>query len=334
MKILIVTGIYPPDIGGPAQYAKNLEEIWRKEGNQVKVLSYKFEKWLPIVIRHKLFFLRTLFSLKGVDFVFGLDTFSTAWPALCAVKIWNKKMIIRTGGDFLWEGYVERTGDLVLLRNFYKIFIEKWNIKERIIFKLIRWTLQNVDILIFSTEWQRDIFISAYGIDINKTRIVENYYGEKLPSYESKEKNFIAGSRPLKGKNSDRVKMAFEKAKIINSQLIYDDLTTPHSRFMEKIQNSYAVILAFLSDISPNTILDAIRCNKPFILTRECGLCDKLKDIAILVDPENVDDVTEKILWLSDPVHYEEQKKKIEDFKFTHSWEEIGKEVIKIYEQS
>ncbi|MEK9184788.1 MAG: glycosyltransferase [Patescibacteria group bacterium] len=334
MKILIVTGIYPPNIGGPAQYAKNLKEIWQKNGNKVKVLSYKFEKWLPIIIRHKLFFLRTLFSLKGVDFVFGLDTFSTAWPALCAAKIWNKKMIIRTGGDFLWEGYVERTGDLVLLKNFYGISREKWNIKEQIIFKLIRWTLRSVDILMFSTEWQRNIFVPAYEIDINKTRIVENYYGEKLLSNEPKGKNFIAGGRPLKGKNSDRVKLAFEKAKIVNPKLIYDDTTTSHNRFIEKIQNSYAVILASLSDISPNTILDAIRCNKPFILTCECGLSDKLKDIAVFVDPENVDDITEKILWLSDSTNYEEYKNKIKAFNFTHSWEEIGKEIIKIYEQS
>ncbi|MCR4334673.1 MAG: glycosyltransferase [Patescibacteria group bacterium] len=334
MKILIVTGIYPPDIGGPAQYAKNLAEIWRKDGKKVKVLSYKIEKWLPIGIRHTLFFFRTLFSLKDVDFVFGLDTFSTAWPALCAVKVWGKKMIIRTGGDFLWEGYVERTGDLILLKYFYSLSREKWNIKEKIIFKFIKWILCNVDILIFSTAWQRDIFVPAYQIDITKTRIVENYYGEKLFSYEPKEKNFIAGGRSLKGKNSDRVKMAFEKAKVINSQLIYDFTTTSHNRFIEKVQNSYAVILASLSDISPNTILDAIRCNKPFILTMECGLYDKLKDIAVFVDPENIDDITQKIIWLSDNKNYEEQKKKIETFNFTHSWEEIGREIIKIYEQS
>ena len=34
MKILIATGIYPPELGGPAEYAKNLEYIWKKGDKQ------------------------------------------------------------------------------------------------------------------------------------------------------------------------------------------------------------------------------------------------------------------------------------------------------------
>ncbi len=51
MKILICTGIYPPDIGGPAQYADNLKDEFLKQGNAVKILTYKLEKKLPIGIR-------------------------------------------------------------------------------------------------------------------------------------------------------------------------------------------------------------------------------------------------------------------------------------------
>ena len=39
MKILISTGIYPPDIGGPAQYARNLYATWKKQGHDVKVAA-------------------------------------------------------------------------------------------------------------------------------------------------------------------------------------------------------------------------------------------------------------------------------------------------------
>src|SRR3989338_9856968 len=119
MKILIATGIYPPDIGGPAQYARGVEEAWKKEGHNVKVLAFRFERKLPTGIRHLYYFLRVLFSLPGTDFVFSPDTWSAAFPATLACKLAGKKIIIRTGGDFFCEWYVERTGDRVLLRDFY-----------------------------------------------------------------------------------------------------------------------------------------------------------------------------------------------------------------------
>ena len=65
-----------------------------------------------------------------------------------------------------------------------------------------------------------------------------------------------------------------------------------------------------LGDISPNMIMDAIRYNRPFIVTRETGIYDRIKDIAIFVDPENTEDIAEKIVWLSQPENYEKQKEK------------------------
>ena len=57
-KILIVTGIYPPQIGGPAQYAKNLAEALTEGGDEVKVKTYGWEKRLPATWRHLFFFFK------------------------------------------------------------------------------------------------------------------------------------------------------------------------------------------------------------------------------------------------------------------------------------
>jgi len=93
MKILLTTGIYPPAIGGPALYVKNLEEVWRKEGHKVRVLYYELEKKLPTGIRHLLFFFRTILVLPRVDFVLALDTFSVGLPATLAARLFGKKII-------------------------------------------------------------------------------------------------------------------------------------------------------------------------------------------------------------------------------------------------
>ena len=68
--------------------------------------------------------------------------------------------------------------------------------------------------------------------------------------------------------------------------MIFEESGETFEKFMERISRCYAVILASLGDISPNMILDAIRHNKPFILTKETGLYDRLKNIAILLTPK------------------------------------------------
>ncbi|TAK57104.1 hypothetical protein EPO17_02885 [Patescibacteria group bacterium] len=333
MKILLATGIYPPQIGGPAQYAKNLAEALRAQKNEVLVRTYGLERKLPMGIRHTLFFFRSLWAMPGTDLIIALDTFSVAFPAICASRLCGKKMIIRTGGDFLWESYVERTGDLVLLKNFYATRMEKLNFKERLIFKLTRWILRSANGIIFSTEWQRDIFTPAYGLDVEKNYVVENFYGDRLPTFPAVTKDFISATRPLRWKNHARLVQAFEKVTAKGISVVHDYATVPHEQFIEKIQHAYAVILVSIGDISPNMILDAIRCGKPFIMTRETGLTEKLKDIALLVDPENVDDIVEKIEMLCDPAVHADYQSRVQNFLHTHTWDEIAEEFLAIYKK-
>jgi hypothetical protein len=66
MKILIVTGIFPPEIGGPATYSDLLLRELMARGFDVKILTYSFvvqkspvfyvsKKW-PKGLRHFIFF--------------------------------------------------------------------------------------------------------------------------------------------------------------------------------------------------------------------------------------------------------------------------------------
>ncbi len=351
MRILIATGIYPPDIGGPAQYARGVEEVWKKAGYTVKVLAFRFERKLPTGIRHLYFFLRVLLALPGTDFIFSPDTFSAAVPATIAAKLFGKKIIIRTGGDFLWEQYVERTGELVLLKNFYhntnyetdtnvrtKGFEKKLNRKERMIFRLLKFLFAHADAVVFSTAWQRDIFQGPYQLDLKKCFIVENFYA---PAEEhshilknvrmSSDKIFVGGVRALNWKNLARLEEAFTRVRQQGLPVELQLQTGSRGKFLEDIAASYAVILVSLGDVSPNTILEAISLGKPFILTRETGLYEKLKDIGVWVDSENVDDIAAKIVWLSDEHNYKAQQEKIKAFTFRHSWENIVEEIMDIY---
>lgn len=329
-KILIATPLYPPDIGGPSQYAKNLEAVWQKDGYKVVVENFgSVLKW-PTGIRHLLYFFKLCRSALGVDFILILDTYSAALPAVVVGKIFGKQTIIRTGGDFLWESYVERTGDLVLFKNFYNQSILNFNRKERIIFRLTKFILSAANIIVFSTDWQRQIFTKAYGVPLAKTRIIENYFGPKEVSVAPEKKIFVGATRALKWKNQERLAAAFAKvggASFDSSQLSYDS-------FMDKIKSCYAVVLASLGDISPNLILDAIRFNKPFILTKENGLEPRIADLGLRVDPENIDDIAAKIEMLLDDRVYQTELEKIKQFDCVHDWPVIGDEFLALNKQT
>lgn len=337
MKILISTGIYPPKTSGPAQYAQNMMLYWSKMGHKVIVSTYGVENLLPTGIRHFYYFLRVFPKVMVSDRVFILDTFSVGFPTVLACKILGKKCVIRTGGDFLWEGYVERTGDEVLLRDFYQTKLNNLNFKERVIFSLTKWTIKNTSLLVFSTEWQRKIFAEPYKLDLNKTIVVENHFN-KINIGEGEFQNsflkvFVGGVRKLKWKNTDLLKKVFQSKRVSNSGAVLDMENMERDSFLQKILNSYAVILVSLGDISPHMIIDAMSLNKPFIITKENGLMDRIASVAITVDPNNEEDIADKVLWLLNEDNYKSQVEKIKNFSFVRTWEDIASEYMKIFEK-
>jgi glycosyltransferase involved in cell wall biosynthesis len=164
---------------------------------------------------------------------------------------------------------------------------------------------------------------------------VENYFGERFSisvrSHTNAKKVFVGGTRELHWKNLPRVEEAFRRVQEKNSAIAFQLQTSDRAKFLQDIQSSYAVVIASLGDISPNTILEAISFGKPFILTRETGLYEKLKGIGVWVNPEDVDDIATKIEWLADEKNYEEQCKKVAAFTFAHSYKEIADEIFEIY---
>jgi glycosyltransferase involved in cell wall biosynthesis len=93
---------------------------------------------------------------------------------------------------------------------------------------------------------------------------------------------------------------------------------------------SWAVILVSLSEMSPNIIFDAMSAGVPFILTKENGIADRVKDAALFVDPLDKNEIAEKIVWLADPKNREAQAEKVRRLSFTHLWDEIAGEIVKI----
>lgn len=331
MKILIATGIFPPDIGGPAKYAKNLQEEFLRMGFGVKVLTYGIEKKLPIFIRHIFYLAKVVLNLRKTDLIIALDLISTGFPSVLAGKIFNKKIILRLGGDFLWETYVEKTGNLIKLEEFYRE-MPLLPLKHKIIFSLQKFTLLNSSAAAFNTPWQKNLFEKVYCLNPGKTFVIENFFGRKIEDHNPAKKIFLFAGRKIKFKNLKLVDAIFEELKQENRGLkleIMDNLS--QDELKEKIKKSYALIVPSITDFAPNFIIEGIAANKPFILTKHCGLAEKLKDIGIFIDPFDKEDIKSKILFLANKENYQLYKEKIANFNFTHSWQDIAQEFLNIY---
>ena len=110
IKILITTGIYPPEIGGPATYTALLEEEMSKYNIDVFVLPFRIVRFLPKIVRHFVFFCRVLSWGRKVDLLYTQDPVSVGFPTMIAAKILGKPFLARIAGDYAWEQATQRFG--------------------------------------------------------------------------------------------------------------------------------------------------------------------------------------------------------------------------------
>lgn len=120
MRLLIATGLYPPEIGGPATYAKLLEDHLPGLGITVSVLPFSRVRHLPSIVRHLAYTARLVKLAHEADLILVQDTVSTGLPTLLAAAITGKRFVVRVPGDYAWEQGTARFGVNESLEAFQK----------------------------------------------------------------------------------------------------------------------------------------------------------------------------------------------------------------------
>ena len=179
MKIVLATGIYPPDIGGPATYVFHLAEELIKRGESVTVVTYGVEsgKWkeesgYDVITVSKaggplLRWRRYANVLKehagDADVVECFSSVSCGVPLRLA-KLKKPKKILRLGGDFTWERYTD-----LGRRRSLRAFINRYRHLRYPMAKI----LIGFDYIIFSTQFQEELYNGAYK-NMPKHSVIEN----------------------------------------------------------------------------------------------------------------------------------------------------------------
>lgn len=210
-RVLVVSGIFPPDIGGPATFLVNLAEDLVSKGLKICVLTfgkkepakkYRFfvkkvsRSWIQPV-RTMMFFFKAIICAPAHDIFYILDVYSSGMAGFAAAKITRKKTIIRFVGDSAWEYAVSRGMTKCDLMDFQK---EKspWRVNIR---KKLRGTmLRRSDAVVVASEYLKKIVL-AIGTDERRILIINSSVDflevefNRLPAKsESKNKLGLSGA--------------------------------------------------------------------------------------------------------------------------------------------
>lgn len=367
-KILIATGIFPPDIGGPATYAKNLRKEFKKLGYEVKVVTYGEKAYVNdkrdifsinrnqnIFFRYFKYFWKIYRLLYWADVFYALDLVSAGLPAVLVAKLKNKKAVFRTGGDFLWEKAFQNGWTDLPLSEYYQA---KKNLKEKIFLNFSKWVLNNFDLVFFSTDLQKNIYKKYYGLNDANVKLIPN----ALPQIDVPENsiaradNIVFAGRLIKLKNLDKLIKVFSEIKNDKIKLhiygkgpqknelekIIIDLgqserikimdSVSHGDLVQKIYECRFVILPSVTEISPNLALECLSIGKPILLTKHTGLGEEIMKKFITIDPLSGDDIKNKMEYLLDPQNlslYEEAIKQAKRDK--REWRDVAQDHVNIF---
>jgi glycosyltransferase involved in cell wall biosynthesis len=369
MKILIATGIFPPEIGGPAPYAANLGTKLIQAGHIVDLVTFSdvetFEgdtkhpfQIKRIVREDKLsnyakMFWYLLRNVKKYDVVYSLDWFSLGVPLYFASLITGKKYSVRVGGAYIWEKYLADNHPPVTLREFYEQELFR---RYPLMFVLIKLVLKKATHVIFNSQIQAGLYKQYYGISDERISVIYNPVSRIIipVTRTIPTKEIVFYGRFIAMKNIESLLRAFAKLKDTSYTLVLIgdgprtetllDLSKelnltdriswyaamPQQQLYERIINCAYMVLPSWTDISPNQVYECLALGIPFLITKENFLAINEENF-LTVDPRSVDDIAEKMNLLTDPKMYEQFMFDLKRIDFTYSWDEALRDHLEIF---
>ncbi len=304
MNILITTGIFPPEIGGPATY---VPEIIRRLGSKhhFRILTFSphpanlFPDVSVVSVPQTGGFLRRQFRLFWhilawrcwTDVIYAQDPLVVGLTSSLAGKLLGKKVVVRYGGDPAWEAAFGRGKTKKLLLEFLRH--PDGGIKARLDVFLTRQSFNLVDKIITNSQFLKNVVSDLYKINAQKITIIHNAI--EIESFPSKrptsKKNFLALSfgRLVSWKKYDQIIAAVarinKKGKIKVKLLIFGDgpekenlkrlggdflellPAKSHEESLKYLRRADVYVLNSLYEGSPNQVIEAFSVGTPVVAT-------------------------------------------------------------------
>ncbi|MBX4211191.1 MAG: glycosyltransferase family 4 protein [Candidatus Yanofskybacteria bacterium] len=209
MKILIATGIFPPEIGGPASYAREVSRFLAKN-HEVTVVTYSSQlqyqedkefpfrviriwKSIPKFIRHGVYLIKLLPQVRRADKILVLNAVSAGALVAFACRLFKKKFIVRVVGDYAWEMAIQRGETNLMINDFQKLDRPG---KSRLLHRIQTRTCRQAEKIIVPSSYLASL-VEGWGIPREKIRVIYNGVNFKaitLAKEEARKTVGIAGN--------------------------------------------------------------------------------------------------------------------------------------------
>ncbi len=269
MKILLISGIFPPDIGGPATYIPQLASALSVDNHEVCVVTlgenksdYKTNYRVIYISRNQPLILRIIKTIAIIyrEINDDIHVFANGLhqETAIALKLKGKnKSVAKIVGDPVWERAINSKRTTLKIQDFNKIKLYGPSWLER---SLIKWSLNQFSEVTCPSE-ELCSYVKNWGVT-TPTTFIPN--GVKIPGSNQNSKKFdlLTISRLVPWKNIDKILLAIAGTNY--SLAVAGD--GPEDRSLRALASNLKINVTFLGKLNEDEIHEAIVNSKIFIL--------------------------------------------------------------------
>lgn len=184
MKIILATPVYPPEIGGPGTYIKELA-IRLRVAHDIVIVAYastseKISGTTLVTINKRQFLLLRLLkytvklfsAARGADVLYVQNGVASGLPALIVGKLRRIPIVLKFVGDEAWERATQLRLTHKPLEQF--LAVPEGGLRIRLIMMLQGFVLRHVDAVTTPSQYLGNAIVRAYRIPQNRFHVNYN----------------------------------------------------------------------------------------------------------------------------------------------------------------
>ncbi len=183
MKIILATPLYPPEIGGPATYVKELAQRLR-EKYEIVIVAYAstsekipgttlitVSKRRPLPVRLLKYTITLFHAARGAEVIYVQNAAAAGLPAIIVGKLRRIPVVVKFVGDEAWERATQLRYTTKSLQEFLEA--PEGSFKIHFLMRVQGFVLRNAQAVTTPSKYLGDVIIRAYRVE--KKCVVINY---------------------------------------------------------------------------------------------------------------------------------------------------------------